>query len=115
MTDCIKKEIWETWEKRKIYLFAVFVFAIIAICALYIYRISAIVVETANREHLSQNFKTIQKEYQGLEKDYLFLLSRLNLDYAYSLGFINEDSAAFIVRQTAVAQNNSYGQAIRGF
>lgn len=115
MAECIKKEIWGTWEKRKVCLFAVFIFAIIVVCALYFFCVSAIVMEAANREHFSQDFKAVQKEHQELEKNYLSLLSRLNLDYAYSLGFINEESTAFIVRKTAVAQNNGYGQLFGGF
>ncbi len=110
MVDYIKKE---ALGRHQTELFTAFICAIILIGVIYIYCISAIVLETANRNKNFQNFQTARKEYQELEGIYLSLISKFDLDYAYSLGFINDNSSAFISHQTTMAQNSGYEKTIR--
>ena len=110
MVDYIKKE---ALGKHQTGLLATFICAIILMGIIYLYCVSTIVMETVNRNQNSQNLQVVRKEYQELEKSYLSLISKFNLDYAYSLGFINGNSFAFISRQTSVAQNGNYGETLR--
>ncbi len=111
MVDYIKNE---ALGKHQAALVVMFLLCIILLGVIYIYCISSIVMATVNRDHNFQNLQSIQREYQELEKQYLVLLSKFNLDYVYSLGFVNSGNAlTFISRQTAVAQNSAYGKAIR--
>lgn len=111
MVDYIKNE---ALGKHQVALVGMFLLCIILLGAIYIYFISSIVMATVARDHNIQNLQSVQREYQELEKQYLFLLSKFNLDYAYSLGFVNSGSAlTFVSRQTAVAQNSAYDKTIR--
>ncbi len=95
-------------------LFAALISAILLISVFYIYSISTIVMETVQRNQNFQNLQVVQRQYQELEKNYLSLISKFSLDYAYSLGFVSENnSLAYISRQNPVAQNNSYEENIR--
>ncbi len=111
MVDYIKNQ---TLERHRTALFGAFVSFIILSGVVYLYCISSIVMATVARDHNIQSLGVIQGEYQELEKQYLFLLSKFSLDYAYSLGFINSGSSlTFVSYQTTVAQNSVYGEAIR--
>ena len=70
-------------------------------------------METVTRNQNLQNLQAIKREYQALEKSYLDILSIFNLEYAYSLGFVSENSLSYVSKQTPVAQNISYDKAIR--
>jgi hypothetical protein len=104
MTNYIKNGIW---EKRKIGLFYLAVFVIILLSIFYLYRIALIVAETANHQGNLQNLIILKREYQELEKNYLSSLARLNLEYAYSLGFVNFGAVSFVSRRPPVAQNKN--------
>jgi hypothetical protein len=100
-------------EKHQKGLFASFLCVIILVGAFYIYCVGAIVIETANRNQNFQNLQVEQKEYQELEKKYLDLISKFNLDYAYSLGFVGENPLVYVSRQIPVAQSSGYDKALR--
>lgn len=109
MVDYIKNKT----EKHQKGLFASFICAIVLVGAFYIYCVSAIVMETVNRNQNFQNLQVEQKKYQELEKNYLDLISKFNLDYAYSLGFVSGNPLVYIPRQTPVAQSSGYDKALR--
>lgn len=101
MVEYIKNET----ERHQKGLFTLLICSIILIIAFYIYCVSVMVMETANRNQNFQNLQIVERNYQGLEKKYLALISKFNLDYAYSLGFVaSNNSLAYISRQTSVAQ-----------
>ncbi len=108
MVDYIKNET----EKHQIALFYALVFTIILTSVFYMYFISAIMVQTVNRDSNLQSLQVAKREYQELEQSYLALLSRFNLNYAYSLGFVGESSLNFISRQSQMAQNSGHVQTI---
>ncbi len=109
--DYIKNQ---TLERHRTALFGALVSFIILSSVVYLYCISSIVMATVARDHNIQSLRAVRVEYQELEKQYLSLLSKFSLDYAYSLGFINSGSAlTFVSYQTTVAQNSAYGEAIR--
>jgi hypothetical protein len=110
MVDYIKNE---ALGKHQTGLLAALICAIILIGVIYLCCVSTIVMETVKRNQNFQNLQAARKEYQELEKSYLSLISKFNLDYAYSLGFINGNTFAFISRQTTMAQNGSYGETLR--
>lgn len=108
MVDYIKNGIW---EKRM--PFSALICAIILVAMFYIYCISSVVVETVNRNQNFKNLQIVQNEYQNIEKNYLGLITKFNLDYAYSLGFVGGNPLAYIPRQIPVAQNSVYAQTLR--
>ena len=111
MAEYIKNE---TWGRHRAVLFAGLLGAIILLGAVYIYSISAIMIETVNRDYNIRNFQIVQKEYQEMEKSYLSLLAKFNLDYVYSLGFVpSGNTLSFLTSEIKVAQNNGYGEAVR--
>jgi len=111
MAEYIKNE---TWGRHRAVLFAGLLGAIILLGAVYIYSISAIMIETVNRDYNIRNLQIVQKEYQELEKSYLFLLAKFNLDYVYSLGFVpSGNTLSFLTSEIKVAQNNGYDEAVR--
>ncbi len=110
MVNYIKRE---TWGRHQIGLFGSLICAIIFIGVFYLYFVSAMVMETVTRNQNLQNLQAIKREYQALEKSYLDILSIFNLEYAYSLGFVSENSLSYVSKQTPVAQNTSYDKAIR--
>ena len=110
MVDYIKNKT----QKYQMVLFVALISSMILMGIFYIYSISSIVMETVQRNQNFQNLQVVQRQYQELEESYLSLISKFNLDYAYSLGFVNENnSLAYISRQNPVAQNNSYEEAVR--
>ena len=70
-------------------------------------------METVARNQNIQNLQAIKREYQALEKSYLDILSVFNLEYAYSMGLVSENSLSYVSKQTPVAQNTGYDKAIR--
>jgi hypothetical protein len=100
-------------EKHQKEFLITLICAIILIGVFYIYCVSAIVMETVSRNQNIQTLQVVQKKYQELEKSYLDIISKFNLDYAYSQGFINGNSLAYIPRQVPVAQNSGYDKALR--
>ena len=108
MVNYIKNET----EKHRIVLFYALICAIILVSILYMYFISAIMMQTVNRDFNLQGLQTAKREYQELEQNYLSLLSKFNLNYAYSLGFVGENSLDFVSRQSQVAQNSGHAQKI---
>ncbi len=105
MVNYIKNE---ALEKHQTILFGAFALAIIFTGIIYIYGVSAIMMQTVGRNDNLQKLQAVEQEYRELEKDYLSLISKFNLDYAHSLGFIsNGNATAFIARETPVAQNSA--------
>lgn len=109
MVDYIKKET----DKYQRGLFILLIFAIIILSAFYIYSVGNIVMETVRRDKNLEDLQISRQEFQELEKTYLNLLSKFNLEYARSLGFISGNAVAFISKTTQMAQNNSYEKTIR--
>jgi len=99
--------------RHQVGLFSALICAIILVGVFYLYCISTMVMETVVRNKNLQNLQAIKREYQALEKNYLDILSIFNLEYAYSLGFISENSMSYVSKQTPVAQNSGYDKAIR--
>lgn len=110
MTSFIKKEIW---GRHQMMLFGALSFVIVLLGAIYIYFLSVIVMETVARNQKFQTIQILREKSDNIEKKYLELLSKINLDYAYSLGFVDVNSLVSVERQTAVAQNVNYDQALR--
>jgi len=110
MVNYIKRE---AWGRHRIGLFGSLICAIIFIGVFYLYCVSAMVMETVNRNQNFQNLQVIKREYQELEKSYLDILSIFNLEYAYSLGFVSGNSLSYVSKQTPVAQSGGYDKAIR--
>ncbi len=94
-------------------LFGASSFVIVLSAVIYMYFLSTIVMETVARNQKFQTLQILREKSNNIEKDYLELLSKINLDYAHSLGFVDENSLTSVERQTAVAQNMNYDQALR--
>lgn len=110
MVDYLKNKTWGGHQRG---LFITMISLVLLIAVFYIYCISAMVMGTVARSQNLQNLQIIKREYQELEKNYLSLLSKFNLDYAYSLGFIGANSLSYVARQIPVAQNTGYEKTLR--
>ena len=101
MTKIIAAKIENQGAKR---LFGIVIFIIIITGCLYLYflgvTIKGIIDNGGNAKHL----QTTNYEYQQLEENYYKLLNRLDLEYARSLGFVDQPRNEFAVRETVVAQ-----------
>jgi hypothetical protein len=101
MTKVIAEKIENQGAKR---LFGVVIFVIIMAGCFYLYflgvTIKGIIDGSGNAKHL----QTANYEYQQLEENYYKLLNRLDLEYAHSLGFVDQPKNEFAVRETVVAQ-----------
>ena len=111
MVDYIKNQALERYRTA---IFWLLVFLIISSAIIYLYCIGVIVMATVNRNSNLEKLQSLEREYQELENQYLSLSSKLDLDYAYALGFVNNaKTLTFVLKPTAVAQTMSYGEALR--
>lgn len=78
---------------------------IIIIGVLYIYFMSSAVREVVDRKNNIKDIQNLSLEQQKIEGSYFSLLNKVgNLDYAYSLGFIDENNVEFVTRPSTVVR-----------
>jgi len=85
-------------------IFGLIMIAIIMIGILYVYFAGTTIFQIINKNNNTKHFQTISFQYQQLEENYLKLIDEVDLDYARSLGFVEQKKGDFAVRQTTVAQ-----------
>ncbi|MFA4890326.1 MAG: hypothetical protein WC587_01690 [Candidatus Paceibacterota bacterium] len=85
-------------------LFGIVIFVIIMAGCFYLYFLGATIKGIINSSDNTKRLQTVSSEYQQLEENYYTLLGRFNLEYAHSLGFVDQPKNEFAVREIAVAQ-----------
>ncbi len=103
----------ETLGKHQKEIFIVLILAVLIIGIFYVYCLAGIMAGIVNHNNNLKNLQNMKMGYQELEKNYLSFLSKFDLDYVYSLGFVSENSLSYVTRQIPVAQNTSYENALR--
>lgn len=78
--------------------------AIIIVGILYVYFAGSTIFQIINKNNNIKHFQEISFRYQQLEESYLKIIDEVDLNYTYSLGFVEQKGGNFAVRQTTVAQ-----------
>jgi len=92
-----------------IVLVRLFLIAIFAISCLYIYFLSGTIRAVVETKNNSKEIQAISQKYQKLENQYFNLLSKINIDYAHQIGFVDQPQEVdYIIRQTAVAYGKGF-------
>lgn len=103
MTRMIKAISSKELENQK-RIFGLFMIAIIIVGFFYVYFSGNTIFQIINKNNNAKHLQTVGFDYQQLEESYLKLIDGIDLDYAYSLGFVEQKKGDFAVRQTTVAQ-----------
>jgi len=82
-------------EKRVIWTLAIFA---IIIAISYGYFVKQAIVNVVLREEIGQNISDIEASVSSLEVKYIDLKNKINLDYAYSLGYREAEGIKFVSR-----------------
>lgn len=101
MTKVIVEKIKNQGARR---LFGVVIFIIVLASCFYLYFLGATIKGIIDSGNNVKRLQTANYEYQQLEENYYQLLGRFNLEYAHSLGFVDQPKNEFAVREVAVAQ-----------
>lgn len=101
MTKVIAEKIENQGVKR---LLGIVIFIIILTSCFYLYFLGATIKGIIDSGNNIKRLQTANYEYQQLEENYYKLLGRFNLEYAHSLGFVDQPKNEFAVREVAVAQ-----------
>ncbi len=94
-------------------MFLMLFLAIFSLAFLYVYFLNLAVLKTANRGTNLNKLAEIKREIQGLETVYMEKVSKLDLAYAWTLGYVEASPDKFIYRPKTVAQASNYGEVLR--
>lgn len=92
MTKAIKN--LSKYEETRLALSRLFLIVIIFASIVYIYSAGATVMAAVESKQNSQKLQLAGQEYQELESEYFNIIERADIDYAYSLGFIDHGAKA---------------------
>jgi uncharacterized protein (UPF0262 family) len=72
----------------------------------YLCLLNIAIGETVGRKNALNDIQGVRAEYQQLEGEYFALANEIDIDYALSLGFVEQKNIAYITRtvQTAMAR-----------
>lgn len=88
--------------------YLVFVFLMVmffATSGLRIYFVSASVADAMENENNFEKITQLERQKVDLEKKYMELASKLDINYAYENGFVDQSkSIAFVARSASIAQ-----------
>jgi len=101
MTKVLVEKIENQGARR---LFGILIFVIIMAGCFYLYFLGATIKGIIDSGNNIKRLQTANYEYQQLEENYYKLLNRIDLEYAHSLGFVDQPKNEFAVRDAVVAQ-----------
>ena len=84
-------------------IFGALVFSIIIMASFYVYFAGVAVAEIISRKNNIRDLQEATLVYQEKEEMYFSITDGFNLDYVYSLGFVDQKNADFAVRTSVVA------------
>jgi len=70
----------------------------------YIYLVVLTVVDTVGWEETVREMAELERDYHQIEEVYLVSVDGLSLEYALSLGFVENDNEKFVSRPGTVAK-----------
>jgi len=88
----------------RIKIFGLLLTGIFIMFGFYLYFVNAAVLEAVDKKQNLRRLQELTLEYQRLEEIYFKTLSQFNLEYAYSLGFVNQSQGDIAIRQTSMAR-----------
>lgn len=88
------------------YVFWTLLILFILNAAVYLLFINFGVSEILYKKYILAQFEEIKGENQLLEGQYMEKFKKLNLDYAYNLGYIDANSPVFISRTAMLAKGD---------
>lgn len=92
MTKAIKN--LSKYEETRLALSKLFLAVIIFVAIFYVYSAGATVMAAVESKQSSQKLQSTGQEYQKLESEYFNMIEKVDIDYAYSLGFIDQGAKA---------------------
>lgn len=102
MTQAIKN--LSTSEGARPIIFRSLLAAVFLMAGIYVYFISLAVSNSAQSGKISQKIAEIEHQKIELEKKYIKLAGKLDVDYAYTAGFQQPKEVAYVARYDAFAQ-----------
>lgn len=87
-------------DNRKI-VFWLISAAIVLVCFLYAYFAGLAMIKTIEAKRDTKAAQEIQQKFQILEGQYFSLVQKINLDYAYSKGFVDKSGEEKYVSKTS--------------
>lgn len=104
MTRLIKKISSPKTEQTQRKIFGLFAFSIIFMIGFYLYSINIAITETVNRKNNLESIRIMESKYQKVEESYFVFLNKFDIDYTYSLGFVDQNKIDFVFRPSAFAK-----------
>lgn len=101
MTKAITEKIENQGAKK---IFGILIFVIVLTACFYLYFLGVTIKGIIDSSGNTKILQTANYQYQQLEENYYQLLGRVDLEYAHSLGFVDQPKNEFAVRETVVAQ-----------
>jgi hypothetical protein len=110
MTKLIKKQISNVIG-REVHLFYILLSILILFSSLYIFFIKQTIVNVVERERFTKESRLLSSELGDLESKYIATKSKITLEYAKSLGFVDSKKTNYITRKNlskvALVQSHS--------
>lgn len=100
MTKAIKNKI-RSVENMGRNIFWSFVLLAVFFSASYLYLINRIVVNAVARQNIEKEIAVISSRTSDLEESYLSLKNKINLNYAFSKGFIKVSNEKYVSVKTS--------------
>ena len=69
----------------------------------YIYFVNGAIINVVERQKIEKEITSISSRINDLESSYISLNSKINLDFAHSLGFVKVDKEKYVYRKTLSA------------
>ena len=77
---------------------------LIAFLILYSYLVSQSIVNVLVRQDIGAEIATLNSRISSLESEYLVRKERINLSYAYTLGYIDIGNKEFVTRKSLLSR-----------
>lgn len=99
MTKAIKNKIRNIENMGKNIFWSFVAFAVF-LSASYLYFVNRTVVNAVERQNIEKEIILISSQISDLEESYLGLKNKINLDYAFSKGFIKVSNEKYVSAKT---------------
>jgi hypothetical protein len=85
-------------------IFGVVIFVIIATGCFYLYFLGTTIKNIIENGSNEKNLQSVSYEYQQLEEKYFMLADKIDINYAHSLGFVDQSKSEFTTREITMAR-----------
>ncbi|KKR46931.1 MAG: hypothetical protein UT90_C0014G0020 [Parcubacteria group bacterium GW2011_GWA1_40_21] len=102
MTKMIKNKIMSIeYSERKAFWYLALLAA--AFSGFYIYFVNGAIINVVERQKTEKEIISVNSRISDLESSYFSLNGKINLDYAYSLGFVKAGKEKYVYRKSLSA------------